>query len=78
MTSPLLKKKVGHKKWELLLKHQEHIVEEKNFTLGQTKIAKLDHCKSREVNFFGDVHSEVFALKVSADDKYVGAACSNG
>lgn len=30
------------------------------------------------VNFFGDVHTEVFSLKVSADDKFVGAACSNG
>ena len=30
------------------------------------------------VNFFGDVHTEVFSLKVSADNKYVGGTCSNG
>ena len=34
--------------------------------------------KSRLVNFFGDIHTEVFSLKVSADNKFVGAACSNG
>lgn len=30
------------------------------------------------VNFFGDIHTEVFSVKVNENDKYVAAACSNG
>ncbi len=30
------------------------------------------------MNFFGDVHTEVFAAKVNTNDKIVAVGCSNG
>ena len=73
-----LKKKITLKKWDSLYKHQALMVDDKNFNPGKLDFTKLAGCKSRTVNFFGDVHTEVFSLKVSADDQFVGAACSNG
>jgi hypothetical protein len=35
-------------------------------------------CTGRVVNFFGDIHTEVFSVKVNANDKAVGVGCSNG
>lgn len=80
MTSPLIKKKITQKKWDHLFKHTEHQLEQKNFNPGVLKFNHQDFPKdkSRLVNFFGDIHTEVFSLKVSADNKFVGAACSNG
>ena len=80
MISPLTKKKITVKKWDTLFKHTQHLVEQKNFSPGILKFNRESYPtdKSRIVNFFGDIHTEVFSLKVSADDKFVGAACSNG
>ena len=80
MYSPTKKKRITIKKWEHLFKQTEHIQEQKKFNPGEIKFNLTDYPtdKSRAVNFFGDIHTEVFAVKVSADDKYVGAACSNG
>lgn len=35
-------------------------------------------CKASLVNFFGDVHTEVFTLKTNHRDKVLGVGCSNG
>lgn len=34
--------------------------------------------KPHVVNFFGDIHTEVFSLNVSSNNKYVAAGCENG
>ena len=34
--------------------------------------------KPHVVNFFGDVHTEVFCLNVCHNNKYVTAGCDNG
>ena len=77
---PTHKKKITIKKWNHLLKEIEHHEEEKKFNPGEVKFNHQDYPndKSRVVNFFGDIHTEVFAVKSRADNKYVGAACSNG
>ena len=34
--------------------------------------------KPRVVNFFGDIHTEVFCLSINPEDKLAAAGCSNG
>lgn len=63
---------------ENILKHQEHMETDKTFNPGQLECINTPLCKTKLVNFFGDVHTEVFSMRVSKNDKYVAVACSNG
>ena len=45
---------------------------------GQVKIHDIGKNHIKLVNFFGDVSTEVFTLKVSQNNKMVAAGCSNG
>lgn len=72
------KKYNGAKRLEHLLKHQELFQIAKTYNPGKVDFINTPKCEARVVNFFGDVHTEVFALKVSSDDQKVIAGCSNG
>jgi hypothetical protein len=51
---------------------------DKEYNPGQVQFTNSPQCEARVVNFFGDVHTEVFALRVNSNDKKVVAGCSNG
>lgn len=72
------KKIISLKKIDDILHHQEQIKQEKNFNPGQVQFINTPLCHARVVNFFGDIHTEVFSVKVNSNDKIVGVGCSNG
>ena len=76
--TPMRKKKGLKRKLTKLLKQQEHVDEEKQYLPGKLDITPTERCKPRVVNFFGDIHTEVFCLDTNSEDKYVAAGCSNG
>lgn len=52
---------------------------DKAYNPGQVTFDNTEQCESRVVNFFGDIHTEVFSLKINInDDKRVAVGCSNG
>ena len=61
-----------------ILKQQEYYDDERDYLPGKIDITPSHLCKPRVVNFFGDIHTEVFCLNVSNDDQYVVVGCSNG
>ena len=61
-----------------ILKQQEYYDDERDYLPGKIDITASALCKPRVVNFFGDIHTEVFSLNVSYDDQYVVVGCSNG
>jgi WD40 repeat protein len=73
-----LKKFITPKRLENILKHQEHLEVDKAFSPGQIETLNTEHCKAEMLNFFGDVHTETFSLKVNRDQKQVAVGCSNG
>lgn len=66
------------KKIDDILQQQEHIKQDKHFNPGQVEFSNSDICTARVVNFFGDIHTEVFSVRVDGNDKAVGVGCSNG
>jgi len=72
------KKFSGAKKLEHLIKYQEMLKVDKEFNPGKVHFTNSPQCEANLVNFFGDVHTEVLALRVSSDHKKVVAGCSNG
>jgi hypothetical protein len=71
-------KAISLKKIEDILLHQEHLKQDKHFSPGQVEFTNSPFCTARVVNFFGDIHTEVFSVKVNVNDKVVGVGCSNG
>lgn len=72
------KKIISMKKIDDILQQQEHIKQDKHFNPGQVEFSNSDICTARVVNFFGDIHTEVFSVRVDGNDKAVGVGCSNG
>lgn len=66
------------RKYIKILKQQEHFDDDKEFLPGKIDIKTTQRCKPRVVNFFGDIHTEVFCMNISHDDQYVATGCSNG
>jgi hypothetical protein len=54
------------------------VEKEKKYNPGEVEITNSEKCKSKVVNFFGDVHTEAFAARVSANDRMVAVGCANG
>jgi hypothetical protein len=71
-------KAISLKKIDDILHQQEHIKQDKHFSPGQVEFTNSTFCSARVVNFFGDIHTEVFSVRVNANDKVVGVGCSNG
>lgn len=76
--TPFKKKKALARKLTKMLKQQEHIEEHKQYLPGKLDIIETPHMKPHIINFFGDVHTEVFSLNVCDNNKYVAAGCDNG
>ena len=45
---------------------------------GKLDVIGTEHMKPHVINFFGDIHTQVFTLSVSNNSKYVAAGCDNG
>lgn len=76
--TPMRKKKTLQRKLTKLLKQQEHFDEEKEYMPGKLEITASEYCKPQMVDFFGDVHTEVFCVHTNSDQKMMAAGCSNG
>ena len=72
------KKIISMKKIDDILQHQELIKQDKHFSPGLVEFTNSEKCTARVVNFFGDIHTEVFSVRVDSNDKAVGVGCSNG
>jgi WD40 repeat protein len=73
-----LKKLITPKKMDDFLLQQEHLKQDKHFSPGVVEFKNTHACTARVVNFFGDVHTEVFSLRVNSNEKEVAVGCSNG
>lgn len=66
------------KKLEHPIKQQQYLELDKEYNPGKVDFLNTHKCEANLVNFFGDVHTEVFSLRVSSNQKNVIAGCSNG
>lgn len=59
-----MKRTITFKKMEDILHNVESSKQEKKFNPGQVEISNTPLLHARLVNFFGDVRTEVFSIKV--------------
>lgn len=78
LLTPLKKKKYMARKLQKLLKQQQLHTEPKHFEPGKVQITTTKKCKIKVVNFFGDIHTEVYCLQTSPNHDNVAVGCSNG
>ena len=73
-----LKRLLTMKKMDDIHTNQQNKQQDKKFAPGQVKIENHGDNSIKLVNFFGDVSTEVFTLKVNKNNKIVAAGCANG
>jgi COMPASS component SWD3 len=73
-----VKRALTMRKMEDVMHKQQSLQEEKKYSPGQVEISSMPGASIKLVNFFGNVHTEVFNIKVNVNNTIVAAGCANG